>query len=198
MEIHEKIKELRQKRGWSQTQLAKKLGYQGRSEISKIESGSRRITSSMMMNLSEVFDVPPSSFMSDELSKRIVPVYGKVAAGIPIEAITDIEDYEEIDEKMAKSGEYIALKIRGDSMEPRMFDGDTVIVRLQPDCESGDIAVCMIGGCDATCKRVKKTSRGIMLISLNPNYEPMIFSPDDIGTPAVSILGKVVELRAKI
>lgn len=127
-----------------------------------------------------------------------IPVYGRVAAGIPIEAITDIEDYEEIPAAMAACGEYAALKINGDSMEPRMTDGDVVIVKIQETIESGEIAVVTINGCDATCKRVKRTEEGIMLISTNPAYEPMYFSNKQIEELPIRIFGKVVELRAKI
>jgi repressor LexA len=126
-----------------------------------------------------------------------IPVYGNVAAGIPIEAITDIDDYEEITQEMASNGEYIALRIHGDSMSPRMTDGDIIIVRLQDDVDSGDTAVVMINGGDATCKKIKKTEDGVMLISTNPQYEPMFFSNKDIIELPIRVLGKVVELRAK-
>jgi len=126
-----------------------------------------------------------------------IPVFGSVAAGIPIEAITDIEDYEEITEDLAASGEFVALKIKGDSMEPKMSDGDVVIVRIQPDIESGETAIVMINGNDATCKKVKKSMEGIMLISTNPAYEPMFYSNKQIEELPIRIFGKVVELRAK-
>ncbi len=126
-----------------------------------------------------------------------IPVLGRVAAGIPIEAITDIEDYEEISDAIAVGGDYIALTIHGDSMEPRMVEGDVVIVRLQQTIESGELAVVMINGQDATCKKIKKTAAGLVLISLNPAYDPMVFSPEECETLPVRILGKVVELRAK-
>lgn len=127
-----------------------------------------------------------------------IPIYGKVAAGIPISAITDVEDYEEIPRRMAAGGEYFALRISGDSMEPKIESGDVVIVRRQEDCESDDIAIVMIGGEDATCKRLKKLGSGIMLISSNPKYDPMVFSGEEVQSLPVTVLGKVVELRAKL
>ena len=126
-----------------------------------------------------------------------IPVYGSVAAGIPIEAITDIEDYEEITEDMARTGSFAALKIKGDSMEPRFTAGDVVIVKLQDDVDSGDIAIVLVNGDEATCKKIKKTPEGVMLISTNPNYEPMFYSNREIEEKPVRIWGKVVELRAK-
>ena len=126
-----------------------------------------------------------------------VPVYGNVAAGIPIEAITDIEDYEEISQEMAEKGEYAALRIHGDSMEPKMSDGDVVIVRLQETIESGETAIVMVNGGDATCKKIMRTDEGIMLVSTNPKYAPMFYSNKQIEELPVRIWGKVLELRAK-
>ena len=154
--------------------------------------------------IADYFGVTTDYLLGDDRSECVtadsvrIPIYGKVAAGIPISAITDIEDYEEIPRRMAAGGEYFALRICGDSMEPKMESGDTVIVRRQEDCESDDIAIVMIGGEDATCKRVKKLDSGIMLISSNPKYDPMVFSSEDVNELPVTILGKVVELRAKL
>lgn len=132
-------------------------------------------------------------------SKRgvIINVLGRVAAGIPLEAIEDIIDTEEISEEMAKTGEFFGLQINGDSMEPKFSKGDVVIVRKQDDAESGDIVIAMVNGDDATCKRLKKYQEGIALISTNPAYDPMYFSNKEIEEKPVRIIGKVVELRAK-
>jgi repressor LexA len=98
---------------------------------------------------------------------------------------------------MAARGTYIALTIHGQSMEPRMNEGDVVIVRLQEDVESGETAIVMVNGGDSTCKKIKKTPEGVMLISTNPAYEPMFYTNAQIAELPVRILGKVVELRAK-
>ncbi len=127
----------------------------------------------------------------------VINVLGQVAAGIPIEAIEDIIDTEEITEEMAKTGNFFGLKIRGDSMEPRMCEGDVVIVRQQNDAESGDIVIATVNGDTATCKRLRKYRDGIELVSNNPSYEPMFFSNKEIENKPVKIIGKVVELRGK-
>lgn len=127
-----------------------------------------------------------------------INVLGRVAAGIPIEAIENIIDTEEISIELANTGDFFGLKIHGDSMEPRMFEGDVVIVRQQDDAESGDIVIAMVNGNDATCKRLLKYESGISLISLNQKYEPMMFTNDDIAEKPVKIIGKVVELRGKL
>ncbi|MGM9682903.1 MAG: LexA family protein, partial [Eubacteriales bacterium] len=107
------------------------------------------------------------------------------------------DDWEEISETMAHNGEYIALRIKGDSMEPRMKTGDVIIVRLQNDVDNGEIAVVRANGDEATCKKIKKTPEGLMLLSLNPEYEPIFYTAKQVQELPVSIIGKVVELRAK-
>lgn len=127
-----------------------------------------------------------------------IPVYGEVAAGIPIDAVTDIEDFEEITPELAATGEFAALRIHGDSMEPRIWNGDTVIVRLQDDADTGDTAIVLINGDTAVCKKIKKTPEGVMLISLNQKYEPKFFTNKDIEDLPVRVWGKVIEVRGKI
>lgn len=114
-----------------------------------------------------------------------------------MEAIEEILDYEEIPAAMAATGEYFALKIKGDSMEPRICDGDVVIVRRQEDAESGDLVIALVNGSDATCKRLQKYANGLSLVSNNPTYEPMYFSQEDVQDKPVRIIGKVVENRQK-
>lgn len=82
-------------------------------------------------------------------------------------------------------------------MEPKMSEGDIVIVRQQDDAESGEIVIVTVNGTDATCKRLRKYRDGIELISNNPSYEPIFFTNEEIETKPVKIIGRVVELRAK-
>lgn len=127
----------------------------------------------------------------------VINVLGRVAAGIPIEAIEDVIDTEEITEELASTGEFFGLQIHGKSMEPRMKEGDIVIVRKQDDAESGDVVIAMVNGDEATCKKLIKHEQGISLVSFNSEYEPMYFTPIDIQEKPVKIIGRVVELRAK-
>ena len=144
-------------------------------------------------------DVPSERSYNHSKKRIVINVLGRVAAGLPIEAMENIIDTEEISEEMARTGEFFGLQIHGDCMEPRMYEGDVVIVRKQEDAESGDIVIAMVNGNDATCKRLMKYAGGISLISLNSSkYEPMIFSNSDIIEKPVRILGKVVELRGKL
>ena len=127
-----------------------------------------------------------------------IPVLGSVPAGIAIEAIEDIVDEEEIPlDWLNGEQEYFALRVTGDSMFPKYQEGDTIIIRKQDDCESGQDCVVYVNGYDATLKKVIKNMDHIILQPLNPAYEPKIFDYNDEFRP-VKIAGVVVELRRKI
>ena len=104
---------------------------------------------------------------------------------------------EELDPKNYPPGDYFGLVIQGDSMEPKISEGDVVIVRQQEDVESGQIAIVTVNGDDATCKKVMKYGSHLRLVSFNPKYEPMQFTEEEVNSLPVKILGRVVELRAK-
>ena len=128
----------------------------------------------------------------------VIPVLGSVAADIPIEAIEDVIDTEEIPQEMAATGKFFGLKIKGNSMEPDIHDGDIVIVRQQEDAENGETVIVCVNGDTATCKRLRKYKDGIELISNNPSYDPMFYSIKDVSDTPITIIGKVVELRRKL
>ena len=127
-----------------------------------------------------------------------IPVLGRVAAGVPIEQIEDVEDFEDIKAPEGSEADYFALRIHGDSMQPLIQDGSVVIVHKQPDAETGEIVIATVNGDDATCKRLKKYAEGIMLVSINPAYDPMVFEQGDVNSLPVSILGKVIEVRTTL
>lgn len=116
-----------------------------------------------------------------------IPVLGDVAAGVPILAQQDIVGYEDIPADMAKTGEYFGLKIKGDSMEPKIHDNDIVIVKSMSDAENNDIVIAMINN-EATCKRLHKYSNSVVLTAINSDYKPIEVTPDE----NIQILGKVV------
>ena len=104
--------------------------------------------------------------------------------------------WEEVTDKMSMQGKLFALKVKGSSMEPEFKEGDIVIVREQPDIESGDIAVALINGDEATLKKVKKDPNGLFLYAFNQAvYEPHFYSNNDIETLPVRIVGRVIENR---
>lgn len=152
--------------------------------------------------LAKALDISPLTIMglSDDKPKQPkqairINVYGSIPAGVPIEAIEDIQDWEEIPAEMAVGGkEFLALVVKGDSMWPKYLEGDIVIIQLQPDCESGEDCAIYVNGYDATLKKVKKSEGKITLQPINQNYAPKTY----IHPGEVKILGKVVELRRKI
>ena len=214
LDLYKKIRARREELNMSQDELAKKLGYKSRSSINKIEKGENDIPQSKIVAFARALDTSPESLMGwgkhanstanpapiapTRRQGVRIPVLGKVVAGIPIEAITDILDYEEIDPDLAKTGDFFALQVQGESMEPTLREGDIVIVRRQPCVESGETAIVLVNGNDATVKQVKEMPAGIMLIGHNTAvYEPHFYSQQEIENLPVQILGKVVELRRK-
>ncbi|MBQ2876971.1 MAG: helix-turn-helix domain-containing protein [Clostridia bacterium] len=203
-ELSKKIFSLRRKYNLTLEQVADVVGV-GKSTVRKWETGMiANMRRDKIALLAKALHTTPAYLMGWEDSTLVVqdintriPVFGSVAAGIPIEAITDIEDYEEITEDLARTGEFAALRIKGNSMEPKFSAGDVVIVRLQETADNGDIAIVLVNGDEATCKKIKRTPEGVMLISTNPAYEPMFYSNRDIEEKPVRIWGKVIELRAK-
>lgn len=198
----ERLKAARKKSGLTQTEIAKKL-FISQAAYSKYETGQSSPNPETLAKIAEILNVTVSSLIGKSKDGAApgrvrVPVLGRVAAGIPIEAIEEIIDWEDLDAAEYGAGEYFGLKIRGDSMEPKISDGDVVIVHRQEDVDNGDIAVVLVNGDEGTCKRIKKSPQGVTLISSNPAYEPMYFSNDEILTLPVKVVGRVVELRAKL
>lgn len=203
--LGDNIRKLRLEKGLRGEDLGKHFNVT-KAAVSNWESGNRKPDSDIIVKLAEFFDVTTDYLLGNlkirnynQNKKGIkIPVLGRVIAGVPIEAIEEIIDYEEITEEMANTGDYFALQVTGNSMEPRMLDGDVVIVKKQPYIESNEIAIVLINGCDATIKKIIKQDNGLLLVANNHDaYSPTFYSTDDIEKLPVSIVGKVVELRGK-
>lgn len=193
----EQLKMLRNKKRLSQAKLADELGVSA-STVAMWESGEREPKNYETLELiADYFNVNMEVLLTGKLSPTKIPVLGRVIAGIPIEAVEEIIDYEEIPQSMAKNGEYFALQIKGDSMEPKFSAGDVVIVRKQEDVDNGDIAIVLVNGNEATVKKIRKFDGGINLIPTNSNYDVITYTNTQIEQLPVRIIGKVVELRAK-
>lgn len=119
-----------------------------------------------------------------------VPLYGKIAAGTPIEALADPGNTIDIPAAMLAGGEHYALTVEGDSMiEAGIFDGDTVLIRKTDTVENGAICVALVDQQEATLKRLRRKGESIALEPANPRYETRIFGPD-----RVSVQGRLVGL----
>lgn len=207
-----RIKSLREERKMSQTTLAELVGYKDKTAIAKVEAGKVDLPQSKISAFANALNTTTSFLFADNTYNETltsetnntpkvkgvkINVLGRVAAGLPIEAVENIIDIEEISEEMAKTGDFFGLLIKGDSMTPSICNGDIVIVRQQDDAESNEVVIATINGTDAVCKRLRKYKGGIELLSNNPSYEPLNFSNEEITEKPVKILGKVVELRRK-
>lgn len=200
----ERLRYYLNKHEMTQLELSKRLGV-GTTSVYNWCNGIKTPRMDKVDAMCEIFNCKRSDLMEDKPSQPDhsprrgvpIPVYGRVAAGIPLEMIEDVIDTEEISEDMAHTGEFFGLRIKGDSMTPDICDGDTVIVRQQDDAETGDIVIATINGDEATCKRLRKYKDGIELISINPSYDTFEFNNDEILQKPVKIIGKVVESRRK-
>ena len=199
----DRLKILRVNKKISQQQLADVLGVD-RTMIGKYEIKNNTPSDEILTKMANFFDVEKAFLLGVEEKKNKktgikIPVLGRVVAGIPIEAITEILDYEEITEKLAATGEFFALIAKGDSMNPTIIDGDVLIIRQQTTIEDGRVAIVLVDGLDATVKRVHITAGGITLIGDNLSvYTPQFYTNEEISTLPVKIIGKVVEIRRKM
>ena len=205
MTIGERIKKIRERLNMSQVDFADKINV-SKQTLYKYENNIiTNIPSDKIEAIALVGNISPSYIMGwDEIGSLntkkkgvVINILGRVAAGLPIEAVENIIDTEEITEDLARTGDFFGLQIHGDSMIPNICDGDIVIVRQQETAETGDIVIATVNGTDATCKRLRKYKDGIELIANNPTYAPMDFSNQEIIEKPVKIIGKVVELRRK-
>lgn len=187
-----------------------------KSKISSYMSGRYKARQDGLDILSKTLDVDPAWLMGydvpmqsnefdniQSLNKKtsksaVVLIYGTIPAGVPMEMIEDIIDTEEISADMLKGGkQYFGLKIKGNSMYPEYLDGDTIILEKVDNCENGQDCVVMVNGNDGTFKRVFKNENGIILQPLNNEFQPMVYSNEQIKNLPVKVIGKVVELRRK-
>ena len=206
-DIGSKIKAARKAAHIGQAELGEAIGI-GKSSISEWESGKRSPDIDKVKDIAKVLNVTPTYLMGwkeedvpDQrplpagllpVVKRRIPIIGHVAAGVPIMAEREYEEYE--DDTYGISCDYV-LRVEGDSMEPRVLDGDVVYVRQQPDVDDGPIAV--VGVDDSvTLKVVYHLPNGLQLVSLNPKYKPMIYTQSN--TDYLAIIGLAVAYKRRL
>ena len=197
-----RIKKLREEFGYTQQDLANKLNG-SKSVIGLYENEMRKPSLEILVKLSEIFDCSIDYILCKTDIKNAVinvariPILGTVKAGYDWLAEENVVDYITLKENIPNIKEYYALKITGDSMLPLLSEGDLVIVHDQDDVESGQTAVVLINGEEATVKKVVKTNEGIELHSMNPYYPVKKFTYADIKSIPVKIIGRVKEAKIK-
>lgn len=148
-----------------------------------------------MLDKNQEFELNPKR---DKLGNPVaeIPLLGIVKAGYDYMAQENWEGMIEVDKDIIKDGsDYFALKIKGDSMSPILIEDDIVIIKKQEDFENGDLVVAIVNGDEATIKKGRKNDTSIILQPFNPNYEPLIFTNDEMKTIPVTIVGIVKQLK---
>lgn len=202
-----KIKQLRKDKGLTQEELIYIINTNydrsiSKSMISKWENDKETPAKfSDVAALSDFFGVTADYLLGlsddkygDEVEYRKIPIMGTIAAGIPIHAQEDIQGYEYI---LPNEHVDFCLKVKGDSMiNARIFDGDIVFIRRQPDVENGEIAAVIIDGQEATLKRVYKINGSVILRPENPSFKDIVISKKDYKN--VTILGKAISFKSEV
>lgn len=211
LQLYKNIKNKRIEMGISQEELARRTGYTNRSSIAKIESGKVDLSQTKIMQFAEALDTTPSDLMGwDEEPASIkesmegieniiplpkthkIPLLGNIACGEPITAVENIDTYVDMPDCVSAD---FALTCKGDSMiDARIYNGDIVYIREQPEVENGEIAAVLIDG-EATLKRVYYQRNKIILQPENKKYEPLVYVGEEILD--VRILGKATYFLSK-
>ena len=201
-----KIKELRKEKGLTLDKLSQITNI-APNTLNQYELGKREPSFEIVKLLADTFNVSIDYMLGrteenkqEKKSSTKIPVLGTIPAGIPIEAVEEVVDYEEISEDMATRGEFFALKVKGDSMSPLINDGDVVIIKKQDDADSGKICVVMINGFDATLKEIKKEENGLWVLPKNPysDFSPRFFTNEEINKTPIKVIGVAVEIRRSL
>lgn len=196
-----RVKECRESMGLTLRELAEAVGTSA-ANISRYETGKHGAGPDIVGEMATVFNVNPVWLMGAQADKYLdnikpckrIPVVGTIAAGLPILAEECIEGYEWVEEK-----EHVdfCLKVKGNSMiGARIYDGDLVFIRLQPEVESGEIAAVLVDGQDATLKRVFLAHNNFILHAENPEFKDLVFSKKE--SREVVIIGKAISFKSEV
>ena len=203
--IGDRIKKRREELGMTQEELAHRLGYKSRSSINKIELNSNNLTQSKIKKIADILNTTPSYIMGwdeeedegivilDDVKFYRTPQFLSVAAGFGAKAGSEIVGYTMLPYKTkAEADESMAIKVQGDSMFPKIEEGDWVVVRKQSSVDSGTVAVVMIDDEDGVVKKVTYGEDWIQLHSFNPMYPVREFKGADVQR--IRVLGKVTKV----
>lgn len=199
MYFGEKLKRLRKEKNFSQIDLADKVGVT-RSSIANYETGRNYPANDILTKFATLFNVSIDYLVDDNFNgipKNHIPVLGIVKAGYNYLAEENIIGYVSINDNTLDSEDFFALEVKGNSMEPVIYERDIAIVKKQEEFENGDIVVALINGEEATIKRAYKNDKGIVLQPANPMIEPLEFDKEKIVNLPVKIIGIVYNITRK-
>lgn len=212
MTLGERIRELRQKSGLTQEELAKEIGYSTKTSISKMENDLLDINQSTIVALARALKTTPSTLMGWEDDSKehsnirdvvpnnkihMIPIYATVSAGFGAYAEDNVVDYiPMIIDNPYDINDTIGIQVKGDSMYPKIEDGDTIIVRKQESVDSGSVAVLLLDGEEGLVKKVEYGKDWIELHSFNPEYKTRRFEGMDVLR--LRVVGKVLKVVKSI
>lgn len=196
-----KIKEYRQIRGLSQSELASMVGYTSRSAINRIETGASDISRDKFALLAQALDISPVELMDvdgaikNNATATSIPVYDVIIDGIPVELNKPISSYEDIPQRLTAYADYFAYRIQDKTMEPMICLEDILIVESKNTAVDGDLVLVSIDSEKAQCKKYNYLNNCHMFISYNGSIPPIVIP--DSASDRFNIIGRVVELRRK-
>lgn len=201
MTIGGKIRRYRKLAGLTTEELAKRVNV-SRPTISRYESDEINISVDMIGKIAKALNISPVelldlSYLDSEIEAVPVPTLGEVAGGPPIDALEDAYEEFSISKALAQRGTFATFKIKGNSMAPRINDGDVVLVQYGAAVDSGDVAIVMMGQGDlvqVTCKKVFFLEGGkVKLQAYNEEiFSTKVFTRYELEEMNFQILGKVV------
>lgn len=211
--LYDRIKSRRTELGLTVEELAHKMGYKDKSSISKIENGKADIPQSKIAAFADALETTPAYLMGWEEQPApaasreptvppgfepmpamdVVPLVGRIACGTPITAEENIEQMVCVPSRWHST---FTLTCKGDSMEPRIHDGDLALVHRQDTLENGDLGVLIYGDeGEGTLKRYLQRGNCVVLQPFNPAYKEMVIKGEELNH--LHIAGRVVETKAK-
>ena len=202
--VAKRIREAMDLRGMSQAELARAAGID-KSSLSRYLSGEYAPKQRAIGKIAQALHVSPAWMIGMPVpmtltsaapleDSTVIPVLGTVAAGRPMYAEENIIGAERISPSLGEN--IFALQIHGASMEPRISDGDVVIVRQQEDAENGQVVIALVGDEEATCKRFMRYEDGtVALLPFNPSFAPLVFPASKASE--VTVIGVVLESRSR-
>ena len=211
--LEENMKVLRKTNNISQKELAAKL-FVTPQAVSKWERGESTPNPDALIKMADIFNVTVDQLLSSQSALQhdsmeadnnfipyrptgTVPVLGRIAAGVPISAIEEVEGYEPVTVSDPENCYY--LRVEGDSMTGAgIQSGDLVLIRQQPTADNGQIVACKVNGDEATLKRFHQQGATVLLMPENPNYEPIVVPAKDFDTGYAQIFGVAIEVKRKL
>ncbi|MBQ2001413.1 MAG: helix-turn-helix domain-containing protein [Clostridia bacterium] len=201
MTIGNNIKRLRAESGLTQDRLGELVGVTGKA-VCSWELGLKTPRMPVIERLADLFGVSKTEIIEDAKSTPVspitrVPILGRVAAGSGCLADDNLDGYENVPtDILSTEEEYILLNVKGDSMSPKIEEGDRLLIQLQPSVDSGSYAVVLIDDEDGVVKKVCYSKNRIELISENPYYPPRIFENSEVTR--VRVVGLVKYIFRKV